>query len=93
MKKSLLLMKRLWIEIDARWWYLRFGKGGYKGGAQANDRPKLLEDEKLGELSPSVRLLFMGLISQADDEGRLKGHPGLVKSLIYPYDMDITHRV
>ncbi|WP_240923482.1 hypothetical protein [Paenibacillus sp. RUD330] len=52
--------------------------------------PSFWEDEKLGELSPSVRLLFMGLISQADDEGRLKGHPGLVKSLIYPYDMDIT---
>ncbi len=31
----------------------------------------------------------MGLISQADDEGRLNGHPALLRSLIFPYDHDI----
>lgn len=47
-------------------------------------------DEKLGTVSPFVRLLFMGLISNADDEGRLPGHPALIKSQIFPYDVDIT---
>lgn len=52
--------------------------------------PSFWTDEKLGTLSPYVRLLFMGLISQADDDGRLNGHPALIRSLIFPYDMDIT---
>lgn len=52
--------------------------------------PGFWVDEKLGKMSPLARLLFMGLISNADDEGRLPGHPALVKSQIYPYDTDIT---
>jgi hypothetical protein len=53
--------------------------------------PSFWEDEKLGECEPVVRLLFMGLISQADDDGRLKGHPSLLRSNIFPYDeMTIT---
>lgn len=48
--------------------------------------PSFWDDEKLGECEPVVRLLFMGLISQADDEGRLKGHPSLLRSNIFPYD-------
>jgi len=54
--------------------------------------PSFWTDEKLGLLTPMHRLLFMGLISNADDEGRLQGHPALVKSLIFPYDIDITHQ-
>lgn len=52
--------------------------------------PSFWVDEKLGTVEPRVRLLFMGLISQADDEGRLNGHPALIRSLIYAYDYDIT---
>lgn len=52
--------------------------------------PSFWEDEKLGTLEPMARLLFMGLISQADDDGRLKGHPSLLRSLIFPYDHEIT---
>src|SRR5690606_18570742 len=37
-----------------------------------------------------ARLLFMGLISQSDDEGRLNGHPALIRSLIFPYDHQIS---
>lgn len=47
-------------------------------------------DEKLGAISPLARLLFMGLISNSDDEGRLPGHPALIKSQVFPYDADIT---
>jgi hypothetical protein len=52
--------------------------------------PSFWVDEKLGTVDPLVRLLFMGLISQADDDGRLNGHPALIRSLIYPYDHQIT---
>jgi DnaD/phage-associated family protein len=47
-------------------------------------------DEKLGSCEPLARLLFAGLISQADDEGRLPGRPTLLRSLIFPYDENIT---
>lgn len=52
--------------------------------------PSFWVDEKLGTVEPRGRLLFMGLISQADDEGRLNGHPALLRSLIFAYDHDIT---
>jgi hypothetical protein len=52
--------------------------------------PSFWIDEKVGTLDPLARLLFMGLISQADDEGRLNGHPALIKSLIFPYDYSIN---
>jgi DnaD/phage-associated family protein len=47
-------------------------------------------DEKLGTCEPMARFTFMGLISQADDEGRLNGHPALIKSLLFPYDYGIS---
>lgn len=48
--------------------------------------PEFWTDEKLGILPVETRLLFMGLISNADDEGRLPGNTMLVKSVIFPYD-------
>lgn len=55
--------------------------------------PSFWEDEKLGSCEPTNRLLFMGLISQSDDDGRLKGHPSLIRSSIFPYDPDITNEM
>lgn len=55
--------------------------------------PSFWEDEKLGSCEPIARLLFMGLISQADDEGRLKGHPSLIRSTVFPYDDLITNEI
>lgn len=52
--------------------------------------PGFWTDEKLGTCTREERLLFMGLISNADDDGRLPGHPALLKSMIFPYDYDIT---
>lgn len=52
--------------------------------------PGFWTDEKLGTCSPMARLTFMGVISQADDDGRLNGHPALIRSLLFPYDHDIT---
>lgn len=48
--------------------------------------PSFWTDEKLGECSIQERLLFMGLISNADDEGYGRANPKLLKSLIFPYD-------
>lgn len=52
--------------------------------------PEFWTDEKLGDCTRDERLLFMGLISHADDEGRGQGNPKLVKALVLPYDDDIT---
>lgn len=49
-------------------------------------KPTVWESEQLGEVSVEARLLFIGLITQADDEGRMKGSPKLVKSWVFPYD-------
>jgi hypothetical protein len=32
------------------------------------------------------RLLFLGLISNADDEGRIKGNPNFIRAVVFPYD-------
>ena len=48
--------------------------------------PEFWTDEKIGLMPTEARLLFMGLISNADDEGRLPGNTLLVKSMIFPYD-------
>ena len=48
--------------------------------------PSFWTDEKLGECSIQERLLFMGLISNADDDGYGRANPKLLKSLIFPYD-------
>lgn len=53
-------------------------------------KPSFWTDEKLTQLSRDVRLTFLGLISHADDSGRLKGDPRLIKAAIYPLDDDIT---
>lgn len=55
--------------------------------------PDFWSDEAVGALSLCGRLLFMGLISQADDEGRLRGNPALIRSQLFPYDEDVTASV
>ena len=48
--------------------------------------PSFWTDEKLGECTRDERLLFMGLISNADDEGYGRANPKLLRSSIFPYD-------
>lgn len=48
--------------------------------------PSFWSDEKLGECTRDERLLFMGLISNADDEGYGRANPKLLRSSIFPYD-------
>jgi hypothetical protein len=47
-------------------------------------------NEKFGSLDLMGRLIFIGLITHADDDGRLKGSPNYLKAKIFPYDLDIS---
>ena len=48
--------------------------------------PTIWQDEEFGKLSPKARLLFIGLFSNADDEGRIRANSAYVKSTIFMYD-------
>lgn len=48
--------------------------------------PRLWQSETLAKLTLGQRLLFIGLFSNADDQGRLRAHPALIRSLVFPYD-------
>jgi hypothetical protein len=50
---------------------------------------KLWSSERVGQLCHSARLLFIGCITLADDEGKLKAHPAYLKGQIFPYDEDV----
>jgi hypothetical protein len=52
-------------------------------------KPTIWESEQLGDVSFQARLTFIGLITQADDEGRLKGSPRRLRGKLFPYD-DVT---
>jgi hypothetical protein len=49
-------------------------------------KPEIWQDEKVGDLSHSARLLFLGLITMADDEGRLRALSSLILGHVFPYD-------
>lgn len=44
------------------------------------------EDEHFGSLSNEAKLMFIGLISQADDEGRGKANPSYIRGRVFMYD-------
>ena len=44
---------------------------------------------QVSRLSKDARLLFIGLITLGDDDGRLKGSAALLRSQIFPYDDDV----
>lgn len=48
-------------------------------------QPSIWQDPDFGTLSPFAKLVFIGLITQADDEGRLLGHPAMIASILFPY--------
>ena len=43
--------------------------------------------ESVGLLSMRQRVLWVGLITTADDQGRGKAHPGLLRASIFPFDI------
>ncbi|QNK61719.1 hypothetical protein H7F33_14300 [Pedobacter sp. PAMC26386] len=53
-------------------------------------KPEFWTDEKVGKLKRDERLLFLGLLNLADDEGVLKATPAFIKGQIFAYDEDLT---
>lgn len=51
-------------------------------------KPEFPQSESVGRLSRDARLLFILLWTLADDEGRGRAAPALLKGLLYPYDDD-----
>ncbi len=53
-------------------------------------KPAFFTDDKVGRLSRDARLFFFGVLSEADDEGRLVDAPKRLAGVIYPFDEDVT---
>jgi hypothetical protein len=51
-------------------------------------KPEFWQDEKLAPLDPIHRLVFLGLVSQADDAGRLVDNVRLLNGLLFPCTED-----
>src|SRR5262245_25864231 len=49
-------------------------------------KPGFFLNEELAELAPETRLLFAGLWTIADREGRLLDNPRRIKAQIFPYE-------
>lgn len=54
-----------------------------------NIKPGLFKNEILGESDPIYSLLFVGLWTIADKEGRLEYRPKKIKAEIFPYRFDL----
>ena len=50
--------------------------------------PEIWFNDKVTSLPDAGRLLFIGIFSNADDDGRLKASPKFLKAHIFPYDAD-----
>jgi hypothetical protein len=53
-------------------------------------KPELFQDEKVCDLTRDQRLLLFGLVSMADDEGRLREMPTAILGHTFPSDDDVT---
>jgi len=53
-------------------------------------KPDFWESENLGSQTSEARLLFVGLISLADDEGRGRGEPRFLLGRLHAYSTDVT---
>lgn len=49
-------------------------------------KPSFWGDEMVADLSRDARLLLIGLISSADDQGRFMASHAVLTGYIYPYD-------
>lgn len=53
-------------------------------------KPEFPQSESMGGVSREARLCFILLWTIADDEGRLRGSPRMLASLLFPYDTDAS---
>lgn len=56
-------------------------------------KPYMWEDEKIGQVTRDARLLFIGLITMADDAGRFRAVPTVIVGHVFPYDRDALRKV
>ncbi len=54
-------------------------------------KPEFWQDEKLSPCDPLTRLVFLGLVSLADDAGRLVDNLRLIDAQIFPNTADTAH--
>lgn len=54
-------------------------------------KPEYWQDEKLSPCDPLTRLVFLGLVSLADDAGRLVDNLRLIDAQIFPNTADTAH--
>lgn len=53
-------------------------------------KPEIFQSSEVMDCTPVVRLLFIGCITQADDEGRGRVDPRKFKGCVFPGDDEIT---
>jgi hypothetical protein len=53
-------------------------------------KPEFFRDPKVSRVSRDARLLMIGMLTEADDEGRLLAAPKLLAGSLYPHDPDVT---
>jgi hypothetical protein len=51
-------------------------------------KPEFWQDEKLGPMAPLPRLVFLGLISMADDTGRVVHNVKMIDAFVFPWTDD-----
>src|SRR5579885_320289 len=49
-------------------------------------KPELWDDQGFGSISSDARLLFIGLLSESDDDGRFRAHPAHLKYACRKFD-------
>ena len=55
-------------------------------------KPSYWSHHKVARVSRDARLLFLGLLNEADDEGRLDGSVKRIAGIVFPHDDDVTAR-
>ena len=54
-----------------------------------NIKPGFFKNEELGAIPMGARLLFVGMWTLADREGRLEDRPARIAAEVFPYDREI----
>lgn len=56
-------------------------------------KPECWQDERVGALSRDSRLLWIGLLTMADDQGRFRALPSAIVGHVFPYDQDAARKI
>ena len=55
--------------------------------------PEMWRDPAVAKMTRDERLMFVGIITVADDEGRLSASPAALQGALYPNDADVSPRL